>query len=936
MSDQKIYDANGNLVAGALSPDSSIADSVGNIINPAKEDGNLASIKKALSGKLANADMDTFGTGVVSSRSSHVTANFSFPISALDITQTTSTGTITQNATSAILQTTTGASASAKAVTNQKVLYRPGHEVYAMFTPTFTAPTDGTNVNYQRLGLYDANDGFWFGYNKNVFGFSIRRAGVDTFTALSAANGDTLSGAVGSAFTRGGVPEAINHTLGNLWRLRFGWLGFAPINFEVASPDGGWVTVHTIRYPNTSATTSIQTPSLPMTLEVNKTASDATNLSMTVTCIEAGLVSNTGTDAFNIGTLGSLNSTVQCPSRGQATATVAITGTWVGAIQFEGSNGDGNWYILNSSSSGGIVYYGGLINANAEVIVDVSGHQALRAKMSAYTSGTATVSIGLSPTAPHMAPRQMIQGIVGDNGNSTTVQLASGATFTGTASASWGINAIQVYANSDTQVDLYVEQGDGTNWDFSDEVWLVPNVAEARVFTSIAPFYRIRAKNNGAATTTQLRILVGQTPILAPGPRSTSSIVEGSINALNGTMATSTNGYESMTIALSGTWVGTLVLESSLNGGTSWYPLNLHNSDLSSNLTGFPPIIQNITANGQYTIVGAVPELVRMRASAWSSGTVGIAFQKSIATPTLGYGFSSIVQNSVVSPGNTSTANLTAGSTFTGTAESCLGVAGIKVCVFTDQNSTVYIDQSPNGTNWDITDSYTVSASTGYGRTHQAVSGYYRVRLTNNGASTTTALRLTTYLCPTIESVPRSLTQDGNLKVAIQGTSDKPSYSAAASAFTVGTGPTDIFTIYGSATKTIRITKITTSQTQTTAGPETFNLYKRTATPTGGTRTACVVVPYDSSNAAGTATVGFYTGATPPTVNGTATLLLFSYRGAVPSAAGTSTGSGTPVVLYEATRPTQAIVLRGTAEGVAINGTAVGNICSCTVEWSEE
>ena len=183
---------------------------------------------------------------------------------------------------------------------------------------------------------------------------------------------------------------------------------------------------------------------------------------------------------------------------------------------------------------------------------------------------------------------------------------------------------------------------------------------------------------------------------------------------------------------------------------------------------------------------------------------------------------------------------------------------------------------------------------------------------------------------------PLQLSATGSLRVAVQENSDKATYVAATPAFTIGTTPTDIFTVFGSATKTVKITKVTVSQSQTAAGPETFLLYKRTAADTGGTRNACVVVPHDSAYAAGTAPVGYYTGATAPTVNGTTTLLLYSFRGSVGQYTGTSTGGTVPVILFEATRPAQAIVLRGTAEGIAINGTAAGNICCCTVEFTEE
>lgn len=201
---------------------------------------------------------------------------------------------------------------------------------------------------------------------------------------------------------------------------------------------------------------------------------------------------------------------------------------------------------------------------------------------------------------------------------------------------------------------------------------------------------------------------------------------------------------------------------------------------------------------------------------------------------------SRINQNVVADSLNSSTANLNAGSSFVGTASSTLGVAGLQIGLKTDQNATVYVEQSPglgtgtgtvttNGTitlngsgtnflsrkvgdqiyvsgetvriiatissdtvltvtvafstsvgslsyqmyNWDISDSYTYySAIDNFGITVQAISSFLRVRVTNNGSSATTFLRLNTVLCPIVEAVPRSLDASGNLKVGVKSIAD--------------------------------------------------------------------------------------------------------------------------------------------------------------------
>jgi len=151
-----------------------------------------------------------------------------------------------------------------------------------------------------------------------------------------------------------------------------------------------------------------------------------------------------------------------------------------------------------------------------------------------------------------------------------------------------------------------------------------------------------------------------------------------------------------------------------------------------------------------------------------SIGTVQISPTPLPVSITGSSGTTSIIQNVTADPHNSSVSNLNAGATFTGTSTSTLGVAGIQVSLKTDQDCTVYVDQSPtNGLapNWDITDSYRyISSLGGNSWTVQAVNSYVRVRVTNTSITNTTYFRLQTALCPIVEAVPRSLSPDGRLK----------------------------------------------------------------------------------------------------------------------------------------------------------------------------
>jgi hypothetical protein len=133
----------------------------------------------------------------------------------------------------------------------------------------------------------------------------------------------------------------------------------------------------------------------------------------------------------------------------------------------------------------------------------------------------------------------------------------------------------------------------------------------------------------------------------------------------------------------------------------------------------------------------------------------------------------SLSQNVVADPYNSSTANLAASAVFSGSATSTLGVAGIQVSLYTNQNCDVWVEQSPDGNNWDISDQYKYySGVNNFGITTQAINSYCRVRVKNLGTITTGSFRLQTALCPIVEALPRSLTQGGNLKVAVQEIED--------------------------------------------------------------------------------------------------------------------------------------------------------------------
>lgn len=401
---------------------------------------------------LVNANNDVFGSPVVASKYNQIEIDFNTAPSGSVITNTTASGgSITQTAGHSVYTANTTTTSQAKSVTVQSLTYRPGNEAYAMFTASFTNAIV-TNC-YQRIGLYDANNGFYIGFEGRFFGVTKRTGGVDTYVQQSSFNVDTLSGVSGSKFTRNGTPEALVYGYSNLFRIRFGWLGSAAVMFEVMSPDGEWVLFHVIKQPNTSLVPSLTNPNLPMTIDVNKNGDGSgVSLTMSTACWAAGTTSSYSkiTDTLTDNSLAGLNRSVitgvttgggggyvNVKVNPSGALTADVTGT-VAATQ------SGTWDINNISGTVSLPTgaatsakqpaLGSAGTASSDVITvqGIAGMTAVQVDGSGVTqpvSGTVTANAG--------------------TGNFTVVQATAAnlnATVTGTVSATqsgtWDINNI--------------------------------------------------------------------------------------------------------------------------------------------------------------------------------------------------------------------------------------------------------------------------------------------------------------------------------------------------------------------------------------------------------------------------------------------------------------------------------------------------------------
>ena len=111
---------------------------------------------------------------------------------------------------------------------------------------------------------------------------------------------------------------------------------------------------------------------------------------------------------------------------GMGAATAQITGTWVGTITFEGTTDGANWVPINGVYAGQSMP-GSTVTANGLVRLTPAGLASIRLNMTAWTSGTATITLRAS---------------MGAGGTFLNQSLPVGANIIGSVKLTDGTNSI--------------------------------------------------------------------------------------------------------------------------------------------------------------------------------------------------------------------------------------------------------------------------------------------------------------------------------------------------------------------------------------------------------------------------------------------------------------------------------------------------------------
>lgn len=204
-----------------------------------------------------------YGQLEITEHRADILCRFEYGNSARDVTITTTGTGASSNANSMAVASTGAGVGLSRFQSIRTNTYRPAHECKAVMSVTFSTASANTN---QRAGIYDSQDGFFFGYSGTTFGVTIRKGGSDTFIAQSSWNKDKLDGTGNSKFN-------IDPTKSNQYLINYGWLGVSPITFMVyGGEDKGWIPCHVYDITNIATTPTILSPSLPISWEAERTS----------------------------------------------------------------------------------------------------------------------------------------------------------------------------------------------------------------------------------------------------------------------------------------------------------------------------------------------------------------------------------------------------------------------------------------------------------------------------------------------------------------------------------------------------------------------------------------------------------------------------------------------------------------------------------------
>lgn len=306
-----------------------------------------------------------------------------------------------------------------------------------------------------------------------------------------------------------------------------------------------------------------------------------------------------------------------------------------------------------------------------------------------------------------------------------------------------------------------------------------------------------------------------------------------------------------------------------------------------------------------------------------------------------------------LSAGNSTVVQLAAGATFTGIIEEIINQQAVSFIGISDLNGTLTLTQYVDGAGTRISNNWTFSIVGGvpFSKAFTTNGNYFRVIFVNNGGTATSTFTLNTYYgtihpATNLGNMPVSLDEMGGVALTTgQKTralsiptveASQATYMASFAGLVTATAGTDVFTIVGSASKTIKVLGLYVSGTQTITAVVAFHLIKRSTANTGGTSTTPTAVPLDSTDATASAVVRAYTA--NPSALGTSVGLVLPFSKLISTANFTNSDIH-PLFIDFTAKGMKEVTLRGAAQtlSLSLNGVnLIGNSLNLSFIWTEE
>jgi hypothetical protein len=291
--------------------------------------------------------------------------------------------------------------------------------------------------------------------------------------------------------------------------------------------------------------------------------------------------------------LNALNSAVTIVLGGQATLGINVSGTTgTLTLAFEATIDNSTWFAISGTPVAG----GSTItstSANGQWIASTSGYYAVRTRVSAFTSGSMTVSVVVTPGQSKTGAQ--------------TIATAGALSVEITDASSDGPAAVKGASTAAGAADPALVTALSPNTPLPSGTNALGSVTANRTADSSFATQNITAQDTSSTT--------------AAGANGATYITGSPTAGSAAVFALSTE--QSIVVQATGTWTGTLTLECSIDGGTTWFTHGIKQNGASY-------IASSFTANfiGGENVTGATH--FRARATAAWTGTATILVRESV------------------------------------------------------------------------------------------------------------------------------------------------------------------------------------------------------------------------------------------------------------------------------------------------------------------